>query len=64
MTERIHQIIRYATVNLSYEAQGKMQLVVILPPCSHDPAHQREQGRTDFLRRARGDEKAMHISRS
>jgi hypothetical protein len=47
-------------VDLADEAQGEVQLVVILPARARYPAHQRQQRIADGVRRPDRDEQAVH----
>ena len=60
--QRFRKVIGVVAVGIAYETQRQVKLIVILPACSGNAAHQRQQPRPNVLRRAIGDEQAVHVA--
>src|SRR3546814_14218655 len=58
--ERRRYIVRAVAIDLSNEAQRKMQLVIALPAGALDASHDGKPGFSDGGRRAAGDKQAVH----
>ena len=60
LAERERDILGHAAIDFADEAQGDVELAIILPAGARNAAHQRQQAGADRGGRAEADEQAMH----
>ena len=58
--ERVRKVFGTAAIDVPHEAQGEVQLRIILPARARNAAPEREQTGADLCRGANGDEKTVH----